>query len=99
MFILIPLIIIFFAFAYLYLNEDVSIYIQIIVYMFIVLVTIVSIYLAKLVKDDIHQQELNNIRIEIDKLKHRLTTTVDEQQKRGILNEIEILTKEYNSTD
>ncbi|MCK5111865.1 MAG: hypothetical protein KAQ94_10125 [Arcobacteraceae bacterium] len=41
------------------------------------------------------KQELNNIQIEINSLNHKLNTISDDTQKQGILNQINILKREY----
>lgn len=96
MFILIPLILIFFAVAYLQVMEDISIYTEVFIYCFIVLVIFISFYTLRFIQNDMKKQELNNILLEINKLKQKLTNVKSEQQKLGIENEINILTDEYN---
>ncbi len=103
MFILIPIILIFCSFAYLQLNNDISIYTEVFIYLFIALTIYISYYLAKVIKEDMKKQEANAILIEINKLKHKLTTLTDEKQnkasleRQGYQNKIDRLTKEYNS--
>ncbi len=97
MFILIPLIFIFLLFSYLQINNDVSLYTEIFIYCLIILIIVISFYLAKKIKADMHQQELNTILIEINRLKHKLNGISDDIQREGIINEINILTKEYDT--
>ena len=95
MFILIPLVLIFFCIAYLSVNDDLTIYTQSFIYFLIFFILFVSVYLFKIIKADMKKQELNNVQIEINKLNHKLNIISDDTQKKGILNEINILKQEY----
>ena len=94
MFILIPLILIFLAIAYLQVTQDITIYTKISVYLFIAFVIFISLYLAKIIKKDLIKQEINNIQLNINKLKQKLINTEDEREQKGFKNEIKILYKE-----
>ncbi len=95
MFILVPLILIFFCIAYLSVNDDLTIYTQSFIYFLIIFILFVSYYLFKIINKDMKKQELNNIQIEINSLNHKLNTISDDTQKQGILNQINILKREY----
>ncbi len=95
MFIIIPLILIFFCIAYLSINDNLSIVSQGFIYFLICCIIFISFYLFKLIKSDMKKQELNNILIEINRLNKKLNTITDKIQRNGILNEINMLKQEY----
>ncbi len=95
MFIIIPLILIFFCVAYLSVNDDLSIFTQSFIYFLIFCILFISFYLFKIIKSDMKKQELNNIQIEINKLNTKLNTMSDDTHKKGIFNKINMLKQEY----
>ncbi|MEA3554017.1 MAG: hypothetical protein U9R39_06425 [Campylobacterota bacterium] len=94
MFILIPTIIIFLSLSYLHLNDDVGITTQIILYLLMITTTIISLYLYKKVKSDMNIQDLNSIKIEIQRLTQKLNNTKEENIKLGLMRKIELLEQE-----
>ena len=96
MFILIPIIIIFFLGAYLYMNET-SIYTQAFIYSLMLLTIYISVYIYNSIKKNIHQQELNIIQLEINELLQKLSNSSDEQYIKSLKYKIEELQKEKAS--
>jgi amino acid permease len=96
MFIIIPLILIFFCVAYLFINDDLSIVTQGFIYFLIFGILFISFYLFKIIKSDMEKQELNQIQIEINRLAKKLEIITDETQRKGISNEINRLKKDYD---
>ena len=97
MFILIPTIIIFLSLSYLYLNDDVGIATQIILYSLMVVTIFISLSLYKKVKKDMKIQDINSIKIEIQRLTDKLNTTEKENVKLGLIKKIELLEDEINT--
>lgn len=89
MFIIIPFIIVFLLYSYIALN-DVSQTTEIIIYCSMVLVVLLSLFIAKKVKSDFRQQQINSINSEIYELNQKLKNSSPEQSLR-INHKIEIL--------
>ena len=94
MFILIPTIIIFLSLSYLHLNDDVGIYTEIILYLLMLITTFISLYLYQKVKTDMNIQDLNSIKIEIQRLTQKLNNTKKENIKLGLIHKIKLLQEE-----
>ena len=94
MFILIPTIIIFLSLSYLHLNNDVGITTEIVLYLVMISTVFVSLYLYKKVKNDMNIQDINSIKIEIQRLIQKLNSTKEENIKLGLMRKIELLQQE-----
>ena len=94
MFILIPTIIIFLSLSYLHLNNDVGITTEIVLYLVMISTVFVSLYLYKKVKNDMNIQDINSIKIEIQRLTKKLNSTDKENIKLGLMRKIELLKQE-----
>ncbi|MEA3497995.1 MAG: hypothetical protein U9R16_02935 [Campylobacterota bacterium] len=94
MFILIPTIIIFLCLSYLQLNDNVAIYTQVVLYIIMIITVLISLSLYKKVKKDMSLQDINSIKIEIQRLNDKLKTQKDEKIKLGLIKKIEILKEE-----
>ena len=96
MFILIPLVIIFFAYAYLQLNEDLSNFEYIVVYTIIIFTIWFSFKIYKKLKDDSKLQDINSLKQEINVLILRIKQNKDEKQIKLLEKRINIIQKEIN---
>ena len=94
MFILIPTIIIFLSLSHLHLNNDVGITTQIVLYLVMISTAFISLYLYKKVKNDMNIQDINSIKIEIQRLTKKLNSTKEENIKLGLMRKIELLQEE-----
>ncbi len=94
MFLIVPAILVFLCMAYLQLNDNLNIYIKTFIYIFNVLIIFISFYIFKIIKKDTHQQEINKIQLEINKLIQKLKYITDKNQKNYITSEINMLKKE-----
>lgn len=94
MFILIPTIIIFLSLSYLHLNDDVGITTEIILYLVMISTVFISLNLYKKVKNDMNIQDINSIKIEIQRLTKKLNSTDKENIKLGLMRKIELLKQE-----
>ena len=94
MFILIPTIIVFLSLSYLHLNKDVGMTTQIVLYLLMVTTILISLYLYKKVKNDMNIQDVNSIKIEINRLTKKLNSTNEENIKLGLIRKIELLEEE-----
>ena len=97
MFILIPTIIIFLSLSYLHLNDDVGIATEIVLYLLMLTTTLISLYLYKKVKNDMNIQDVNSIKIEIQRLTQKLNKTKEENIKLGLIHKIKLLQQEINT--
>ena len=97
MFILIPTIIIFLSLSYLYLNDDVSMLIEILLSLLMLSTIFISLSLYKKVKKDMNIQDINSIKIEIQRLTDKLNATEKENVKLGLIKKIELLEDEINT--
>lgn len=95
--ILIPLAIIFLAFSYLQLNEEVSNFEYIVVYTIIVFTIFISLFTYRRLKQNLKQQEINQIILEIKELEKKLLDEKDEKKKTFFINKIEKLKQECES--
>jgi hypothetical protein len=94
MFILIPTIIIFLSLSHLHLNNDVGITTEIILYLLMISTIFISLHLYKKVKNDMNIQDINSIKIEIQRLTKKLNSTKEENIKLGLMRKIELLQEE-----
>jgi|GEM_PF-4610092 len=97
MFILIPTIIIFLSLSYLHLNDDVGITTEIVLYLLMLTTTLISLYLYKKVKNDMNIQDVNSIKIEIQRLTQKLDSTKEENIKLGLIRKIKLLEQEIKT--
>ena len=95
MFILIPFIILFLLYSIIALN-DLSQLTEIIIYILMALTISVSILIAKKVKQDMKQQEINSQKIEIYELEQKLHT-IPEKEKEKIIHKIDTLKNELDT--
>lgn len=91
MFILIPVIIIFLCLSYIQINDDVGASTLVVIYLFMAVTVAISLYLYVKIQKDLHQQELNSIQLEINKLIDKLHITKDEKVIDSISHKIELL--------
>jgi len=96
MFILIPLVIIFFAYSYLQLNEDLSNFEYIVAYTIIIFTIWFSFKIYKKLKDDSKLQDINSLKQEINVLILRIKQNKDEKQIKLLEKRINIIQKEIN---
>ena len=96
MFILIPLVIIFFCFAYLQVSTDVSLIQYIVVYVIIAFTIMSSFYIVRKLKQDVKQQDINSMKQEINALILRIRSLKDEKQIELLEQRINTIQKEIN---
>lgn len=80
MFILIPLVILFFCFTYLKVNNNISLVSYIIVYVIIIITITFSFYIYKKLKQDAKQQDINTLKQEINELIFRIKKEDNEEK-------------------
>lgn len=95
MFIIIPFIIIFLLYAYIALN-DVSKTTEIIIYISMGTIILGSFLLARKIKNDMKQQEINSIKIEIYELEQKLKNDSN-SNRENIIHKIDTLQKELEN--
>ena len=96
MFILIPLVIIFFCFTYLKVNEDISTLVYIVVYVIIALTIIFTIYIYKKLKQDSKMQDINSLKQEINELIFRIKKCEDKNKIELLEKRIKTIQKEID---
>ncbi len=99
MFIIIPLIIIFFCVAYLQLSDDVGVVSYSIVASIIITTLYTSFKIYKSVKDDLKVQELNGIKMQINELIEKINKEKDEQKKKNLELKLEDLEEYLNKKE
>jgi len=99
MFIIIPLIIIFFCVAYLQLSDDVGIISYSVVAFIITTTLYISFKIYKSVKEDLKVQELNGIKIQINELIQKINKEKDQQKKKNLELKLEDLEEYLNKKE
>jgi len=97
MFIIIPFVIIFLLYAYLKFN-DLSSFGEIVVYLLMLAVIFLSYVIAKTVKKDFRQQQINSIQREIYTLEKKISQ-VDETTQEHYKKEILLLQKDLKNLE
>jgi len=96
MFLLIPLVIIFFCFTYIKVNEDISTLAYIIVYAIIALTIIFTIYIYKKLKQDSKMQDINSLKLQINELIFRIKKCEDKDKIKLLEKRIQTIQKEID---
>jgi amino acid permease len=99
MFIIIPLIIIFFCVAYLQLSDDVGVISYSVVAFIITTTLYISFKIYKSVKEDLKVQELNGIKIQINELIQKINKEKDQQKKKNLELKLEDLEEYLNKKE
>jgi len=94
MFILVPLIIIFFCIAYLKISANIGIISYIIIFGIILFTILISYKIYKSFKEDLEVQDQNASKIQINELLQKINISEDEELKKSLQDKVNRLKKE-----
>ena len=94
MFIIVPLIIIFFCIAYLKISIDIGIISYIVIFAIILFTILISYKIYKSFKEDLEVQDQNATKIQINELLQRINISEDKELKKSLQDKINRLKKE-----
>jgi len=94
MFIIVPLIIIFFCIAYLKINIDVGIISYTVVFGIILFTIVISYKIYKSFKEDLEVQDQNATKIQINEILQKINISENEELKKSLQEKVNRLKKE-----